>query len=95
VHCPFHSCHFYNYRIFLFLRYRIGSDIEVIANKKITLKCGASAYRTDIKWVWNNGFQLTSLVVSSYKDNKCVYLATHPMLNPERFASIVESLTFE
>jgi len=74
---------------------RIGSDIEVIANQKITLKCGASAYRTDIKWVWNNGFQLTSLVVSSYKDNKCVYLATHPMLNPERFGSIVESLAFE
>lgn len=74
---------------------RWGSDVEVMANKEITLKCGTKAYRTVIKWVWNNPFQLTSVVVSSYKDNKCVYLAVHPMLDLERFSSIVESLTFE
>ena len=66
-----------------------------MANKEITLKCGTKAYRTVIKWVWKNPFQLTSVVVSSYKDNKCVYLAVHPMLDLERFSSIVESLTFE
>ena len=38
--------------------------------------------------------KLTTLVVSSYKDNKCVFLATHPMLNAEKFAPIVESLSF-
>ena len=74
---------------------RIGSDVEVLANKKITLKCGTPAYRTDIKWVWNNYIPLTSLVVSAYKGNKCVYLATHAGPNPEKFATIVESLTFE
>jgi len=73
----------------------IGSDIQKIANNKITLKCGTSAYRTDIKWVWNNFYQITSLVVSAFKDNKCIYLVVHPMLNPEKFAEIVESLRFE
>jgi len=73
---------------------QFGSDIQVVANKKITLECSTKAYRTDIKWVWKNHFQLTSLVVSAYKDNKCVYLVTHPM-NPEKYVSIVESLKFE
>ena len=75
--------------------HRVGSDIKVLSNKEITLKCGTRAYRTDIKWKWNNYLPLTALVVSAYKDNKCVYLATHTGPNPERFAPIVESLTFE
>ena len=32
---------------------------------------------------------------NSYKDNKCVYLATHTGPDPEKFAPIVESLSFE
>lgn len=75
---------------------RTGSGVEVLANKKIALKCGTPAYRTDIKWLWNGYIPLTSLVVSAYKGNKCVYLATHARPpNPEKFAPIVESLTFE
>jgi hypothetical protein len=38
---------------------------------------------------------LTSLVVSSYRDKKCVYLVINTGRNPEKIASIVESLTFE
>jgi len=77
-----------------FLR-EIGSDIQVIANNKITLKCGTSSYRTDIKWIWNHNFPITSLVVSTYKNNKCIYLAVNPTGNPDQFAPIVESLRFE
>ena len=73
----------------------IGSDAEVIANKEITLNCGSRAYRTDIKWTYNDYLQLTSLVVSSYRDKKCVYLVIHTGRNPEKIASVVESLTFE
>lgn len=72
----------------------IGSDVEVIANTEKTLNCGSRAYRTDIKWT-HHYFQVTSLVVSSYRDNKCVYLVIHTGRNPEKFASVVESLTFE
>ena len=67
----------------------------MIANNKITLKCGTNAYRTDIKWVWNNYIQITSLVVSSYKDNKCIYLVVNPTLNPEKFTAIVGRLRFK
>ena len=74
---------------------RVGSDIRVLSNREMTLKCGTRAYRTDIKWIWNNYIPLTSLVVSAYKDNKCVYLATHTSANPEKYSPIVESLTFE
>jgi CubicO group peptidase (beta-lactamase class C family) len=73
---------------------RSGSDVEVLANKQITLKCGTKAYRTDIKWAWKN-YELTSSVVSAYKNDRCVYIAIHPMRKSERFAAIVESLTFE
>jgi hypothetical protein len=29
----------------------VGSNIKVISNKEITLKCGTKAYRTDITWL--------------------------------------------
>jgi hypothetical protein len=72
----------------------IGSDVEVIANKEITLNCGSRAYRTDIKWTYYDYIKYTSLVVSSYRDNKCVFLVINTGRNPEKIASIVESLTF-
>jgi CubicO group peptidase (beta-lactamase class C family) len=71
-----------------------GAGIEVIANKRMTLKCGTVAYRTDIKWLWNDQLTVTSIVVSTYRNGQCVYLAVHPMSMPERFTWIVESLTF-
>jgi hypothetical protein len=73
----------------------IGSDVEVIANKEITLSCGSRAYRTDIKWTYYDYIKWTSLIVSSYRDKKCVYLVINTGRNPEKVASVVESLTFE
>jgi CubicO group peptidase (beta-lactamase class C family) len=73
----------------------VGSDVEIVGNKKIVLKCGASAYRTDIRWVYQDFYRVNSVVVSSYKNNQCIYLAVHPTANHEKFARIVESLTFE
>ena len=77
----------------LLLKY--GSDVTVISNKEIVLKCGARAYRTDIKWLWNGAFPLNSLFVSAYKDGQCVFIAAHPMSAPEKLAPIVESLTLK
>ena len=73
----------------------VGSNIEVISNKEITLKCGTKAYRTDINWLWNGSFPLNTVLVSAYKDGYCVYTATHPMQNPENVAPIVQSLSFK
>jgi len=74
---------------------KFGSDVKVISNKEIVLKCGARAYRTDIKWLWNGTFPLNSLFVSAYKDGQCVFVAAHPMSTPEKVAPIVESLTLK
>ena len=72
---------------------KFGSDVKVISNKEIVLKCGARAYRTDIKWLWNGTFPLNSLFVSAYKEGQCVFVAAHPMSDLEKVAPIVESLT--
>lgn len=71
----------------------VGSDVKVISNKEIKLKCGSQAYRTDFTWLWNGAFPLNTLIVSAYKDGQCVFVAAHPMSDPEKVASIVESLT--
>ncbi len=73
----------------------VGSNIEVISNKEITLKCGSKAYRTDIKWLWSGSVLLNTILVSAYKDGYCIYMATHPMQNPENVAPIVQSLSFK
>jgi len=73
----------------------VGSNIEVLSNKEITLKCGTKAYRTDIKWLWNGTFPISTVLVSAYKNGQCVYLATHPLQNPEKVAHIVQSLSLK
>ena len=73
----------------------ISSDVKVVSNKEITLKCGTKAYRSDIDWMWNDSIPLNTVLVSAYKNGKCVFLATHPMQNPETVAPIVQSLSFK
>jgi CubicO group peptidase (beta-lactamase class C family) len=70
----------------------VGSNIQVISNNKISLKCGTVAYRTDIEWLWNNSLKITSLVVSAYKDGKFVFVAAHPWQYIEEVAPLLESL---
>ncbi len=76
---------------------QVSSDVRVVGNKEIVLKCGTNSYRTDIKWVFQDYYQVNSVVVSSYKNDQCVYLVVHPssLANHENFEGIVESLTFE
>jgi len=73
----------------------VGSNIKVISNKEITLKCGTKAYRTDITWLWNNSLPITTFLVSAYKDGKFIFLSTHPWKNHNKVKPIVQSLTFE
>jgi CubicO group peptidase (beta-lactamase class C family) len=70
----------------------VSSNIKIISNKKISLKCGTIAYRTDIEWLWNNSLKITALVVSAYKDGKFVFVAAHPWQYKEEVAPLVESL---
>jgi CubicO group peptidase (beta-lactamase class C family) len=73
----------------------VGSNIRVISNKEITLKCGTKAYRTDIKWLWNNSLPITTFLVSAYKDGKIIFVCAHPWKNLNIAEPIVQSLTFK
>jgi CubicO group peptidase (beta-lactamase class C family) len=73
----------------------VGSNIKVISNKELTLKCGTKAYRTDIKWLWNNTMPLTTFLVSVYKDDKYIFVSAHPWKNHDKAEPIVQSLIFK
>jgi hypothetical protein len=71
-----------------------GSNIKVISNKEIMLKCGTKAYRTDITWLRNNTIWMTDFIVSVYKDGKCIYLMAETWKYHDKLEPIVQSLTF-
>jgi CubicO group peptidase (beta-lactamase class C family) len=71
------------------------SDVQIISNKKIILKCGTNAYRTDMKWLWRNSIPLSSVVVSALKDGKLIFVAAHSREYKSEIDSIIESLEFE
>ena len=72
-----------------------GSNIKVISNKEIVLKCGTKAYRTDITWLRNNTIWMTDFIVSVYKDGKCIYLLAETWKYHDKLEPIVQSLTFK
>jgi len=73
----------------------IGSNIKVISNEEIRLKCGTKAYRTNITWLLNDTLPTTTLLVSAYKDGKIIFVCAHPWENHYRAEPIVQSLTFK
>ena len=73
----------------------VGSNIKVISNKEITLKCGTKAYQTDITWLWNNTIPIKTFLVSVYRDGKCIFVSAHPWKNHDKVKPIVQSLTFK
>ena len=73
----------------------VGSNIKVIANRKIILNCGTKAYKTDITWLWNNSFPITIVLVSAYKDDKFVFICAHSWKNYYSAVPIVLSLSLK
>ncbi len=73
---------------------KFGKKIEVTSNKEVTLQCGTRAYRTDIQWMANDFWPITTLVVSAYKDGKIVCVSGHPWHSPYSALPIVQSLKF-
>ncbi len=72
-----------------------GSDVNVISNREITLQCSNRAYRTDIKWVFNKRRPMTTVLIASYQENKCIYISIHQSQRPEDVESIIQSFTFK
>ncbi|MBW2633871.1 MAG: serine hydrolase [Deltaproteobacteria bacterium] len=71
----------------------MSSNIKVVSNKEITLKCGTKGYRSDIHWMWQDSWPLQTVLVLAYKNGKCIFVAAHPSQNPEKVAPIVQSLS--
>ncbi len=72
----------------------IGADVKVTSNRSVTLADGTPAYRSEITWVYN-GFPITTLVTSVFKEEKWVFVAAHPGTAPEEIASFLETLRFD
>lgn len=73
----------------------IGSNVQVVSNEEIKLKDGTTAYRTNIKWVYQKSIPLFSQFLTVFKDDKCVYLAAHPMNPMPETEKIVESIVLK
>ena len=92
-------------RVFASSLKNLGSNIQVVSNKKITLEDGTVAYRTDINWQSKSSFRVRTLLVSAFKDRKLVgpvwvslvYSLVEASISEDlnEGASIVESLTFK
>jgi CubicO group peptidase (beta-lactamase class C family) len=73
---------------------KYGSDINVLSNTKLTMKCGTPAYRTDIKWLFNRRVPMTTMLLSSYRGDQCIYICVHQSNRPENVDTIIDSFTF-
>lgn len=66
-------------------------------NKEIILSDGTRAYYSEINWKHkpSGGTPITTMVVSAYKDKKCLFIVTHPWDNYHISMKIVRSLKFK
>lgn len=70
-----------------------GSDIEITSNSPITLRDGTEAYRTEIRWN-SRSVTLTTVVVSAYRDERWIVLASHHRSDVDVMAGIADTLVF-
>lgn len=74
----------------------VGSKFKVISNEEFSLRDSTGAYRTEIKWLYQDGFSwVNTIVVSAYKDDKWVYSVVNTVGDPSEIAWIAESLSFD
>ena len=75
---------------------QVGTDIKTLANRKIVLRDGSRAYRTDFEWEFSAiGSKVTTRLVSAFKEGQWIHVATHYLIDPGDEAPIVESLTLQ
>lgn len=70
-------------------------NINVQSNRMIRLADGTPAYKTHFTWQTKGALDLTTFLVSVFRDGKWVYLSAHPWRNLAEASQIVESLSFQ
>jgi CubicO group peptidase (beta-lactamase class C family) len=74
---------------------KIGSHIQVISNKKVTLEGGTSAYRTEITWLWKKSISVKTILVTAYTNGKAVFVCAHTWKGTRTVEPIFQSLNFK
>jgi hypothetical protein len=73
-----------------------GPNITMGENKEITLDDGTRAYYSELKWIAEPyRIQITTMLVSAYKDGMWVYVAGHPWDSFGTIQEVVKSLKFK
>ena len=67
---------------------------EVRSNEEITLADGTRAYRTEMDWVHQRKYFVKTIVVSAFKEEKCVFVVAHTVGDPRDVESLLQSLSF-
>ena len=73
----------------------LATNIRVVSNKEITLKCGTKAYRTDLTYLWKNFMPITTILVTAYKNGKYIYVDAHKWKHYQEIESIAQSMRFK
>jgi hypothetical protein len=72
-----------------------NTEVEIVSNEERELKGGTKAYLTGFKWEARSGNEMTSYILTVYKDNKLVQVNGHVWGDPDEILKILNSLTFE
>jgi len=71
-----------------------GSDVEITSNAPVPLSEGTVGYRTEFRWK-PRGSDLRTVIVSIFKEQKWVILATHHRTDTSAAAEIANTLVFQ
>jgi len=71
---------------------KVGSHVQVLSNKKITLKGAGGAYRTEIIWLWKKSISVHTILVTTYRDGKVIIVCANPWRGSRTIEPIFRSL---
>ncbi|MCP4750460.1 MAG: beta-lactamase family protein, partial [Proteobacteria bacterium] len=72
-----------------------GSEVEVVSNREIKLECGTRAYLTEIDWLNQRNWLITTQVVSAFKNGKWIRVSVLSGQFSWEYTPIVKSLKFK
>jgi hypothetical protein len=72
-----------------------NSEIEIVSNEEREISGGIKAYLTEFNWTAKNGTEMTSYILTVYKDEKLIQVNGHVWGEPDEILKILHSLTFQ
>ena len=72
-----------------------NTEVEIVSNEERELSDGTKAYLTAFQWEARSGNEMTSYILTAYKENKLVQVNGHVWGEPAEILKILNSLTFK